>query len=633
MSDAIKHECGIAMIRLLKPLDYYIKKYGTPLYGVNKLYLLMEKQHNRGQDGAGVANIKFDVVAGTKYISRTRAVGSSAIKEIFGKINSRFEEVNKKSPEKLQDAKWLKKNLPYTGELFLGHLRYGTFGGNSIENCHPFLRQNNWMTRNLVVAGNFNLTNVDELFDQLVELGQHPKEKADTVTVMEKIGHFLDKENERLFKKYKKEGHSNSEISSRIAENIDVQAILKDASKKWDGGYAMAGLFGHGDAFVLRDPSGIRPVFYYSDDEIVVVTSERPVIQTAFNVPIDQVKELAPGKALIIKKDGTFGEKEIIEPMEKTSCSFERIYFSRGSDADIYKERQKLGSQLCPSVLKAVDYDLKNTVFSYIPNTAEVAFGGLIEGLHHYVNTIKRHKILQMGNAVRDPELSEILSIQPRVHKIAIKDAKLRTFITNDSQRDDMVAHVYDTTYGVIRENVDNLVIVDDSIVRGTTLKQSILKILDRLGPKKIVVVSSAPQIRYPDCYGIDMAKLGDFIAFQAAVQLLKDNFKDNLLDELYEKAKAQEALPKEEIVNVVKEIYEPFTAEQISVKIAELLRPDSIFAEVDIIYQSIEGLHNAIPNHKGDWYFTGNYPTAGGNKVVNKSFINYMEGKNVRAY
>ncbi len=633
MSDAIKHECGIAMIRLLKPLDYYIEKYGTPLYGVNKLYLLMEKQHNRGQDGAGVANIKFDVVAGTKYISRTRAVGSSAIKEIFGKINSRFEEVNKKSPEKLQDAKWLKKNLPYTGELFLGHLRYGTFGGNSIENCHPFLRQNNWMTRNLVVAGNFNLTNVDELFDQLVELGQHPKEKADTVTVMEKIGHFLDKENERLFKKYKKEGHSNSEISSRIAENIDVQAILKDASKKWDGGYAMAGLFGHGDAFVLRDPSGIRPVFYYSDDEIVVVTSERPVIQTAFNVPIDQVKELAPGKALIIKKDGTFGEKEIIEPMEKTSCSFERIYFSRGSDADIYKERQKLGSQLCPSVLKAVDYDLKNTVFSYIPNTAEVAFGGLIEGLHHYANTIKRHKILQMGSAVRDPELSEILSIQPRVHKIAIKDAKLRTFITNDSQRDDMVAHVYDTTYGVIRENLDNLVIVDDSIVRGTTLKQSILKILDRLRPKKIVVVSSAPQIRYPDCYGIDMAKLGDFIAFQAAVQLLKDNFKDNLLDELYEKAKAQEALPKEEIVNVVKEIYEPFTAEQISVKIAELLRPDSIFAEVDIIYQSIEGLHNAIPNHKGDWYFTGNYPTAGGNKVVNKSFINYMEGKNVRAY
>ncbi len=633
MSDAIKHECGIAMIRLLKPLDYYIKKYGTPLYGVNKLYLLMEKQHNRGQDGAGVANIKFDVVPGTKYISRTRAVGSAAIKEIFGKINSRFEDINKKNPEKFQDATWLKKNLPYTGELFLGHLRYGTFGGNSIENCHPFLRQNNWMTRNLVVAGNFNLTNVDELFDQLVELGQHPKEKADTVTVMEKIGHFLDEENERLFKKYKKEGHSNAEISSLIAENLDVQTILRDASKKWDGGYAMAGLFGHGDAFVLRDPNGIRPVFYYSDDEIVVVASERPVIQTAFNVPIAEVKELAPGNALIIKKDGTYGEQEIIEPLEKTSCSFERIYFSRGSDADIYQERQKLGSQLTPSVLKSVDYDLKNTVFSYIPNTAEVAFGGLIEGLHHYANTIKRHKILQMGSAVRDPELSEILSIRPRVHKIAIKDAKLRTFITNDSQRDDMVAHVYDTTYGVIKEGIDNLVIVDDSIVRGTTLKQSILKILDRLGPKKIVVVSSAPQIRYPDCYGIDMAKLGDFIAFQAAVQLLKDNFKDNLLDELYEKAKAQEDLPKEQIVNVVKEIYAPFTAEQISHKISELLRPETINAEVEIIYQSIEGLHNAIPNHKGDWYFTGNYPTAGGNKVVNKSFINYMEGKNVRAY
>jgi amidophosphoribosyltransferase len=633
MSDAIKHECGIAMIRLLKPLDYYIKKYGTPLYGVNKLYLLMEKQHNRGQDGAGVANIKFDVSPGTRYISRTRAVGSGAIKEIFAKVNSKFEDINKRNPEKLTDAKWLKKNVAYTGELFLGHLRYGTFGGNSIENCHPFLRQNNWMTRNLVVAGNFNLTNVDELFDQLVELGQHPKEKTDTVTVMEKIGHFLDEENERLFQKFKKEGHSNTEISALIAQHLDVQKILKEASRKWDGGYAMAGLFGHGDAFVLRDPSGIRPVFYYSDDEIIVVTSERPVIQTAFNVAINKVKELKPGHALIIKKDGTYGESEVLEPLQETPCSFERIYFSRGSDADIYKERQKLGSQLCPSVLKSVDYDLKNTVFSYIPNTAEVAFGGLIEGLHHYANTIKRHKILQMGSNVRDPELSEILSINPRVHKIAIKDAKLRTFITNDSQRDEMVAHVYDTTYGVIKEGIDSLVIVDDSIVRGTTLKQSILKILDRLGPKKIVVVSSAPQIRYPDCYGIDMAKLGDFIAFQAAIQLLKDNFKENLLDELYEKAKAQEALPKEQIVNVVKQIYEPFTAEQISHKIAELLRPEGINAEVDIIYQSIEGLHNAIPNHTGDWYFTGNYPTAGGNKVVNKSFINYMEGKNVRAY
>ncbi len=633
MSDAIKHECGIAMIRLLKPLDYYIKKYNTPLYGINKLYLLMEKQHNRGQDGAGVANIKFDVAPGTRYISRSRAVGSLAIKEIFGKINSRFEEIYKKNPEKLTDAEWLKKNVPYTGELFLGHLRYGTYGGNNIENCHPFLRQNNWMTRNLVVAGNFNLTNVDELFDQLVALGQHPKEKADTVTVMEKIGHFLDEENEQLYKKFKKEGHSNEIISALIGEHLDVQRILKDASRKWDGGYAMTGLFGHGDAFVLRDPSGIRPVFYYSDDEKVVVTSERPVIQTTFNVSIETIKELQPGYALIIKKNGQFGEVEITAPLKKTSCSFERIYFSRGSDADIYQERQKLGSQLCPAVLKSVDYDLKNTVFSYIPNTASVAFSGLVESLHHYANTIKRHKILQMGSSVRDPELSEILSIQPRVHKIAIKDAKLRTFITNDNQRNDMVAHVYDTTYGVIKEGEDNLVIMDDSIVRGTTLKQSILKILDRLGPKKIVVVSSAPQIRYPDCYGIDMAKLGDFIAFQAAVKLLKDNFKENFLEDIYEKAKAQEGLPKEQITNVVKEIYEPFTAEVISRKIGELLRPDDINAEVEIIYQSIEGLHNACPNHIGDWYFTGNYPTAGGNKVVNKSFINYMEGKNIRAY
>ncbi len=633
MSDAIKHECGIAMIRLLKPLDYYIKKYGTPLYGVNKLYLLMEKQHNRGQDGAGVANIKFDVAPGTRYISRSRAVGSNAIKEIFGKIIHRFEEVYSKNPTKLKDAAWLKKNVAYTGELFLGHLRYGTFGGNGLENCHPFLRQNNWMTRNLVVAGNFNLTNVDELFNQLVELGQHPKEKADTITVMERIGHFLDEENERLFKKFKKEGHSNEAISELIAKHLNIQSILKDASKKWDGGYAMAGLLGHGDAFVLRDPNGIRPVFYYSDDEVVVVTSERPVIQTVFNVPIGKIKELQPGNSLIIKKDGSFGEHEILEPLEKTACSFERIYFSRGSDADIYKERQKLGHQVCPAILKAVDNDLRNTVFSYIPNTAEVAFGGMIEGLHHYLNVVKRDKILKLGSNPDSSKLSEILSIHPRVHKIAIKDAKLRTFITNDSQRDEMVAHIYDTTYGVVKEGVDNLVILDDSIVRGTTLKQSILKILDRLGPKKIVVVSSAPQIRYPDCYGIDMAKLGDFIAFQAAVQLLKDNFKENLLDELYEKAKAQEGLPKEHITNVVKEIYKPFAPEQISKKIAELLHSEEINAEVDVIYQSIEGLHTACPNNTGDWYFTGNYPTPGGNKVVNKSFINYMEGENVRAY
>lgn len=633
MSEEIKHECGIALIRLLKPLSYYHEKYGTALYGINKLYLLMEKQHNRGQDGAGVANIKFDVNPGTRYISRYRATGSNAIKEIFGKINARFEELHKRRPEKMEDTAWLKKNVAFTGELLLGHLRYGTYGGNNIENCHPFLRQNNWMTRNLVVAGNFNLTNVDELFDHLVELGQHPKEKADTVTVMEKIGHFLDEENERLFKQFKNPGISNIEMSQKIADHLDVQRILIDSSKRWDGGYAMAGLFGHGDAFVLRDPNGIRPAFYYQDDEIVVVTSERPAIQTAFNVPIDSIREITPGHALIIKKDGHVSEKEIIPAEEKKACSFERIYFSRGSDADIYQERKNLGSQLCSSVLKSVDYDLKNTVFSYIPNTAEVAFGGLVDSLHHYMNMLKRHEIMKMGNNVTEPRLSEILFQHPRIEKIAIKDAKLRTFITNDASRDDMVAHVYDTTYGIVNRDIDSLVVLDDSIVRGTTLKQSILRILDRLGPKKIVVVSSAPQIRYPDCYGIDMAKLGDFIAFQAAVQLLRDNFQDNLLEDLYEKARMQEDLPAEQITNVVREVYKPFTAGQISKKIGQLLRPEDIQAEVEIIYQSIEGLHNACPDNTGDWYFTGKYPTPGGNKVVNRSFINYMEGKNVRAY
>ena len=633
MSDQIKHECGIAMIRLLKPLQYYYEKYGTSLYGINKLYLLMEKQHNRGQDGAGVANIKFDVKPGTRYISRYRATGPGGIKEIFEKINSKFIEVQKTRPEKLHDPAWLKRNVAFTGELMLGHLRYGTYGKNSIESCHPFLRQNNWMTRNLVVAGNFNLTNVDELFEQLVEIGQHPKEKADTVTVMEKIGHFLDEENERLFKDFKKQGHSNQDISGLIAEHMDIQRILSAASKKWDGGYAMAGLLGHGDAFVLRDPAGIRPAFYYQDDEIVVVTSERPAIQTVFNIPIEKIKELTPGHALIIKKNGNVSEKMIMDPLEKKSCSFERIYFSRGSDKDIYQERKNLGRYLCPAILKSIDFDLRNTVFSFIPNTAEVAFGGMIEGMHHHLNNVKKVEILKMGSKVADPELSEILSLRPRVEKIAIKDAKLRTFITQDDARDDMVAHVYDTTYGVIRKGEDTLVVIDDSIVRGTTLKQSILKILDRLGPKKIVVVSSAPQIRYPDCYGIDMAKLGDFIAFRAAIALLKDTFRENLIEELYEKAKAQEGLPKEQVQNVVKEIYEPFTVQQISNKIAELLRPEGINAEVCILFQSLEGLHNSIPNHTGDWYFSGNYPTAGGNTVVNRSFINFVEGKNVRAY
>ena len=601
------------------------------MYGLNKLYLLMEKQHNRGQDGAGVATIKFDVPPGTRYISRYRSTSPSAIKEIFGKINDKFANVHNKNPERLKDAEWVKRHVAFSGELLLGHLRYGTYGGNSIENCHPFLRQNNWITRNLVVAGNFNLTNVDELFQHLVELGQHPKEKADTVTVMEKIGHFLDREVENIFHKYKDLGHSNEEITGLIARDLDIQKILKDASKKWDGGYSMAGMFGHGDAFVLRDPNGIRPAHWYMDDEVVVVTSERPQIMTAFNIPAEKIQEIKPGHALIIRKNGDVVEKQVRTPKEKKSCSFERIYFSRGNDKDIYQERKNLGRQLTPSVLKSLDYDLKNSVFSFIPNTAEVAFYGMVEGLHHYLNTVKRHKILKMEN-VADPELSEILNMQPRIEKIALKDAKLRTFITSDSQRGDMVSHVYDTTYGVVKPG-DNLVVLDDSIVRGTTLKQSIIKILDRLGPKKIVIVSSAPQIRYPDCYGIDMAKMGDFIAFQAAVELLRDNQMGDLLDEVYAKAKEQESYPADKVVNVVKEVYQPFTAEDISKKISQLLTPVGINAEVEIIYQSIEGLHNACPNNTGDWYFTGNYPTWGGNRVVNRSYMNYMEGKSVRAY
>ncbi len=631
MSEQIKHECGIALIRLLKPYQYYIDKYGTPMYGLNKLYLLMEKQHNRGQDGAGVATIKFDVPPGTRYISRYRSTAPTAIKDIFGKINDKFVEANKKYPDKISDAKWVKKHVAFSGELLLGHLRYGTYGANSVENCHPFLRQNNWITRNLVVAGNFNLTNVDELFDQLIELGQHPKEKADTVTVMEKIGHFLDREVDHLFGNYKSKGHSNEQITDLIASNLNIQKILSDAGKKWDGGYTMAGMFGHGDAFVLRDPNGIRPAYWYADEEVVVVTSERPQIQTAFNVPIEKIHELTPGCALIIKKNGEYEEKQVRTPKEKKSCSFERIYFSRGNDKDIYEERKSLGNQLTTAVLNAVDYDMKNTVFSFIPNTAEVAFHGLVNGLHTYLNAVKKEKILALKK-IDGSMLAEILNMEPRIEKIALKDAKLRTFISSDSSRDEMVSHIYDTTYGVI-QTTDNLVMIDDSIVRGTTLKQSILKILDRLHPKKIIIVSSAPQIRYPDCYGIDMAKLGDFVAFQAAVELLKEQKKEYMLTEIYDKAKAQDLLPAEQVINVVKGIYKPFTAEQISLKISKLLTPVGINAEVEIIYQTIEGLHNACPGHKGDWYFTGDYPTPGGNKVVNRAFIYYMEGKNFRAY
>lgn len=632
MSDAIKHECGIALVRLLKPLDYYIEKYGSVTYGINKMYLLMEKQHNRGQDGAGIANIKFDVKPGQRYISRYRSNTNQAIKEIFEKIHAKFEVVYKNSPEKLKNVNWLKENVAFTGEVFLGHLRYGTYGGNSIEQCHPFLRQNNWMTRNLVVAGNFNLTNVDELFNLLVSIGQHPKEKSDTVTVMEKIGHFLDVENQMLFDKYKEQGYNHQEISKLIAENLDVKNILVNAAEDWDGNYVMSGLIGHDDAFVLRDPSGIRPAFYYKDDEVVVVTSERPVIQTAFNVPIETIHEIKPGHALIIKKNGTVTEELIKEPLVKTPCSFERIYFSRGSDQDIYKERKQLGRNVCDLVLKSIDNDLKNSVFSFIPNTAEVSFYGLMKGLQDKLNQIKLQKIKALGENPSEEQLMEVLALRNRIEKIAIKDAKLRTFITQDNNRDDLVAHVYDIAYGTVYPT-DNLVVIDDSIVRGTTLKQSILKILDRLNPKKIVVVSSAPQIRYPDCYGIDMAKLGDFIAFSATIQLLKDTNQAHIIKEVYDKCKAQEFLPKEEIVNHVKDIYRPFTAEEVSKKISEMLTPKGINAEVEIVFQTIEGLHAACPNHQGDWYFTGNYPTPGGNKVVNKSFINYYEGKNERAY
>ena len=633
MSDQIKHECGIALVRLLKPLDYYQKKYKTVAYGRSKLYLLMEKQHNRGQDGAGVANIKLDVPPGKRYMSRYRSNDSRPIKDIFDRINKRFEESYKEFPDKFSDVDWLKENMPFSGELFMGHLRYGTFGDNSIESCHPFLRQSNWMTKNLILAGNFNLTNVDELFDLLVSLGQHPKKKSDTVTVLEKIGHFLDEDNEELYRKYKKLGYSQQEITPLIAKNLDIQKILTRSASAWDGGYAMVGLMGHGDSFVLRDPSGIRPAFYYKDDEVVAVASERPALQTAFNVSVDSIKEVQPGHALIIKKSGEISEMLIKQPLPKTPCSFERIYFSRGSDKDIYTERKKLGEALCPAILKSIDNDIENAVFSFIPNTAEIAFYGMVEGMQAHLNAQKKSKISKLGGKITDDQLDQILAAKVRTEKVAIKDAKLRTFISEDSGRDDLVAHVYDTTYGVVRPKKDTLVVIDDSIVRGTTLRQSILRILNRLKPKKILIVSSAPQIRFPDCYGIDMAKIGDFIAFNAAIELLKENGKENIIENVYNKAKKQQGLPKDQIKNYVKEIYEPFTPEQIENKITELLTPESMEAEVQIIYQSIEGLHASCPDHKGDWYFTGNYPTPGGNKVVNKAFMNYYEGIDSRAY
>lgn len=593
----------------------------------------MEKQHNRGQDGAGVATIKLNMPPGERYISRHRSNSSKPVADIFEHIQQRFAELEKNQPESLQDCDWLKHNMPYMGELLLGHLRYGTHGGNSIEHCHPFLRQNNWMTRNLVVAGNFNMTNVDELVQQLLDLGQHPKEKADTVTVLEKIGHFLDDENQTLFDYYKSLGHNNVEITHLIGENLDVAKILTRSAKTWDGGYTICGLIGHGDAFVMRDPSGIRPAFYYADDEIVVVTSERPAIQTAFNIPLESIREIDPGHALVIKKNGEWEQKQFSEPKERKSCSFERIYFSRGNDATIYRERKQLGRLLCPEILKAVNYDLENTVFSFIPNTAEVAFYGMIEGVHKYIKAYQKEKILTHQHKLNDAQLEDFLNMAPRVERITLKDAKLRTFITDDSHRNDLVTHVYDTTYGVIRKGIDTLVVLDDSIVRGTTLKQSILKILDRLGPKKIIIVSSAPQIRYPDCYGIDMSRMGDFVAFQAAIQLIRESGKEDLINEVYYQCKEQERLPKSEAVNVVKKIYKAFSVEQISKKIAEIVRPDNIHAEVEVIYQSLENLHAACPDHLGDWYFSGDYPTPGGNKVVNRAFMNFVEGKKGRAY
>ena len=632
MSDAIKHECGIALIRLLKPLEYFKEKYGSAFYGVNKMYLMMEKQHNRGQDGAGFASIKLDVRPGERYISRVRSIEQQPIQDIFSQINERVNKEFIDHPDYINDVALQKQNIPYIGELLLGHVRYGTFGKNSVESVHPFLRQNNWMHRNLILAGNFNMTNVKELFKNLVDLGQHPKDYTDTITVMEKIGHFLDDSVSKIYKDLKKEGYNKNECSPLIAERLNVAKILQKAAKNWDGGYAMAGLLGHGDSFVLRDPSGIRPAYYYKDDEIVVVASERPVIQTVFNVAFNDVIELKPGHAIITKKSGETSIKKILKPLERKACSFERIYFSRGSDAEIYKERKELGMLIVPKVLEAINYDIKNTVFSFIPNTAETSFFGMTETVEDYLNEQKTKAILKGKRSLSAEKVTEILAQRPRIEKIAVKDVKLRTFITEDSSRDDLVAHVYDVTYGIVKPN-DNLVIIDDSIVRGTTLKKSIIKILDRLKPKKIIIVSSAPQIRYPDCYGIDMARLEDLIAFRAMLSLLKDNGNYQKVEEVYKKCKAQENLKDHEVKNFVKELYDDFSDEDISSKISQLICDDDIIAEVNVIFQTVFNLNKACPKNLGDWYFTGNYPTVGGNRVVNKAFINFYEGNKERAY
>jgi len=628
MSDVIKHECGIAFIRLRKPLQYYLDKYGSPAYAANKLYLLMEKQHNRGQDGAGVVNIKIDVKPGIRYISRYRSIDAQPIATIFKKINKKFRKAKKVNPEGFKDSRWLKQNVAFTGTVWLAHLRYGTHGANSIESTHPMLRQNNWRSRNLAVAGNFNMTNVDELFDKLLKLGQHPKDKVDTVTVMEKIGHFLDLENQELFNKYK--GHySNEEITEIIENKLDLANVLRRACKDFDGGYAMAGVTGHGASFIARDPAGIRPAYYYADDEVVVVTSEKPPIKTAFDCKYNEIKEIKPGHALIINKQGDIAEEKFLDPLEKKSCSFERIYFSRGTDPDIYRERKDLGRLLLPQILKSINFDLKNAVFSYIPNTAETSYLGMIESLENYLSR-KRKEILIDGKPTLE-KLEDILDFRPRVEKIVLKDAKLRTFITDDDHRDELVGHVYDTTYEVIKKDKDSIVVIDDSIVRGTTLERSILNLLDKIHPKKIVIVSSAPQIRFPDCYGIDMSKMKDFIAFRATIALIKERGMEYILDEIYNKCIS--SIGQRDVPNYVKGVYEPFTDDEISDKIAQIVTPKHLKAEVQIVYQTVENLHKACPHHLGDWYFTGNYPTVGGNRVVNQAFINYMEGKLVRAY
>lgn len=629
MSDQIKHECGIALIRLLKPLDYYQEEYGTPLYGLNKLQLLLQKQRNRGQDGAGIATIKLDPIPGARFISRKRSNSTNYLKDLFDGVFEHFKDL---SPELKTDGNWLKNNKPYTGEVLMGHLRYGTHGVNTIETCHPFLRQNNWITRNLVLAGNFNLTNVDELFTELIELGQFPKEVSDTVTVMEKIGHFLDAEVQYLFEHYKMHGYSNREITEAIMENIDLQRVLSRACKKFDGGYVMTGMLGHGDAFVIRDPNGIRPAYYFQDDEVVAVASERPALMTAFKKRIRMIKEIPRGYALIIKKNGTVLEVPFTQQKEKKGCSFERIYFSRGSDRDIYTERKKLGELLAAPVLKAVNYDFENTVFSYVPNTAESAFFGFMEGIEAELDKIKTRQILQLNNQGSTEEITRILQQNARFEKLVVKDEKIRTFIADDASRDEMVAHVYDVTYGIVKNEIDTLVLLDDSIVRGTTLRDSIITIVSRLFPKKIIVVSSAPQIRYPDCYGIDMSVLKEFVAFQALVSLLKESEQEYLLHETYDKCIAQKDKPKDQITNEVKALYDLFPYEVISDRIADMVTPAGIKPEIQVIYQTVEDLRSACPD-RGDWYFSGEYPTAGGNAVVNKAFVNFMEGKVVRAY